>query len=147
MLFNILSHAHSGLRWIVLLLIVYNCVNALLALQSKRAITPKDTRLSLFGMLSVHVQALLGIILYMQSPNVQFSASTMSDSHIRFFTVEHVFGMLIVVILVTLAHRRNKAAVADHKKISGVFWYFAITLLIMLVSIPWPFRGFGNGWM
>ncbi len=141
MLYNILVNAHSGLRWIVLLLLVYNVINTAMALSSKRVLTAKDTRISLFGMTSVHIQILIGLVLYFISPKVQFSASTMSDDVLRFFTMEHTLGMLIAIVLITVAHRRVKTGNAR-----GGFWYYTIGLLVILLSIPWPFRGFGNGW-
>jgi hypothetical protein len=140
-MYNILVHAHSGLRWIVLLLIIYNVVNAMMALSSKRPFTASDTKKSLIGMTSFHLQIVVGLILYFISPKVQFSANTMSDSLLRFFTVEHTLGMLIAVILVTIAHRKAKSG-----NVSATFWYYTIGLLVILISIPWPFRGFGTGW-
>jgi hypothetical protein len=141
MLYNILVNAHSGLRWIVLLLLVYNIINIAMARSSNRALAAKDTKLSLFGMLSVHIQILVGLVLYFISPKVQFSANTMSDGVLRFFTMEHTLGMLIAIILITIAHRRVKSGSA-----AGAFWYYVFGLLVILVSIPWPFRGFGTGW-
>lgn len=141
MLQNILIHAHSGLRWVVLLLLIYAIVNAARARSSNRASTPKDVRLSLFAMLSVHIQVIIGLVLYFLSTHVHFKDFTMSNSQVRFFTIEHALGMLIAVILITLGHRRAKAG-----NFKGLFWFYTIALLIILLSIPWPFRGFGNGW-
>lgn len=141
MLYNILVNAHSGLRWIVLLLLVYNIINIVMARSSNRALTAKDTKISLFGMTSVHIQILIGLILYFISPKVQFSANTMSNDVLRFFTMEHTLGMLIAIVLITVAHRRVKSGSA-----AGGFWYYVFGLLVILVSIPWPFRGFGTGW-
>jgi len=146
MLFQILDHAHSGLRWIVLILLLINVSNAFKAWRSNRTVSAQDVKLSLFGMISVHIQALLGIILYFQSPNVHFGPTTMSNAHIRFFTIEHVFGMLIAIVLITIGYRKDKNAATGTGKVSTVFWYYLIALLIILISIPWPFRGFGNGW-
>lgn len=141
MFYNILVHAHSGLRWIVLLLLIYNIINIAMARSSNRALAAKDTKWSLFGMTSVHIQMLIGLVLYFISPKVQFSSNTMSNDVLRFFTMEHTLGMLIAIILITVAHRRVKSNSA-----AGAFWYYVLGLLVILVSIPWPFRGFGTGW-
>jgi hypothetical protein len=141
MFYDILVHAHSGIRWIVLILILAVIINAGSAMSSKRLSTPKDARLSMIAMTSVHLQVLIGLILYFISPRVQFSGNTMSNDQLRFFTVEHTLGMLIAVILITIGHRKAKGGA-----FKSVFWYYLIALLIILVSIPWPFRGFGNGW-
>ena len=141
MLYNILVHAHSGLRWIVLILLIAVILNAASALSRKRLSTPKDARLSLSAMLSAHIQIVIGLVLYFISPRVQFSANTMSDDQLRFFTVEHTLGMLIAIILITIGNRKAKGG-----NFKSVLWYYLIALLIIVVSIPWPFRGFGNGW-
>jgi hypothetical protein len=120
---------------------ILTIVRAFSAMRDKRPTQGKDTRISLYAMLSVHIQAVLGLILYSMSSSVQFHSATMSDSLLRFFTVEHVFGMLVAVILVTLGHRRCKTGASK-----AMFWFYTIALLIILLSIPWPFRGFGNGW-
>ena len=140
MLYDILVRSHSGIRWIVLLLLIAVVVKSLPS-AGKTVPDAGARRLSLFTLIFVHLNVVLGIILYMISPRVQFSAHTMGDSALRFFTVEHVFGMLIAVILVTLAHRKSKT-----DNLRGMFRYYLIALLIILISIPWPFRGFGSGW-
>lgn len=139
--YQILVHAHSGLRWIVIFLLVWNMMNALLAMSTKRSFSLQDKRLSAIGLGSFHLQVVIGLILYMLSPKVQISANTMSNAQLRFFTVEHLLGMLIAVALVTIAHRKAKAA-----SFKGVFWYYLIAFAVIMISIPWPFRGFGNGW-
>lgn len=141
MLNTILIHAHSGLRWVVLLLLLYTIINAATAMSSKRPYSAMDKKWSFLAMTSVHIQVLLGLVLYFLSTNVKFADYTMSNDKVRFFTVEHALGMLIAVILVTRGHRKGKSG-----SFKGLFWYYTIALLIILLSIPWPFRGFGNGW-
>lgn len=140
MVYDILVRSHSGLRWIVLLLLVLVIVKGLSAFQGRQAPTPADKRLSLFTLISVHLQVLIGLALYFISPRVHFSANTMGNDMLRFFTVEHALGMLVAVILATIAHRRAKS-----DSLKGMFWYYTIALLIIVISIPWPFRGFGTG--
>ena len=54
-----LLHAHSGLRWIVLLLIIINVINALGGLSGNKVFTDRDKKLSLFALIFTHLQALL----------------------------------------------------------------------------------------
>lgn len=137
-----LLHAHSGLRWIVLLLIIINVVNALGGLSGNKIFTDRDKKLSLFALIFTHLQALLGIVLYfLDDAKVQFNENTMSNDVIRFYTVEHTLMMLIAVILVTIGNRSAKAG-----KVKQVFWYYFIALVLILAAIPWPFRDLGAGW-
>ena len=137
-----LLHAHSGLRWIVLLLIIINVINALGGLSGNKVFTDRDKKLSLFALIFTHLQALLGIVLYfLDDSKVQFNENTMSNDVIRFYTVEHTLMMLIAVILVTIGNRSAKAG-----KVKQVFWYYFIALVLILAAIPWPFRDLGAGW-
>ena len=137
-----LLHIHSGLRWVVLLLIIINVLNALGGYTGNKTAGAGDKKLSLFALICTHLQVLIGLGLYAISPKVQFSASTMGNSMLRFFTMEHTVMMLIAVILVTIGHR-----VAKSGSFKKQFWYYLIALIVILVAIPWPFRtALGTGW-
>lgn len=137
-----LLHFHSGLRWIVLILIIINVINAMGGLSGKKVFTAKDKKLSLFALIATHTQAVLGLALYFISPKVQFSSNTMSNDMLRFFTMEHTTMMLIAIILVTFGNRWAKQGA-----VKKVFWYYFIALLIILAAIPWPFREMlGGSW-
>ena len=145
-MFDILKHAHSGLRWIVLALLIYAIFNAFTKWQSGKSFEEGDRKINLFTLIFTHVQVLLGLALYFMSPRVQFGAETMKVSEIRFFTVEHLVMMLIVAILITVGNAMSKKAADDASKFKKTFIYFLIALIIIFIAIPWPFRGFGNGW-
>lgn len=136
-----LLHAHSGLRWIVLLLIIINVFNAIGGLGGGKVYSSGDKKLSLFALIFTHLQAVLGLSLYFMSPKVEFGANTMSNSVFRFFTVEHTIMMLIAIVLVTLANRAAKQG-----NVKKVFWLYFISLIIILAAIPWPFRELASGW-
>jgi len=141
-MYQILHHAHSGLRWVVLLLIIINIFNSIGGLTGNKIYTAKDKKLSFYALISTHIQVLIGLALYFMSPKVQFSENTMSNSLLRFFTLEHTLMMLIAVVLVTIGNRMAKAG-----RVKAVFWYYFIALVIILAAIPWPFREeLGSGW-
>lgn len=145
-MYSILTHAHSGLRWLVLLFLVLAIVNAARKMGNAQAsFGATDKRLSLFALIFTHIQLILGLILYFISPKVQFSAETMSDSILRFYTVEHLSLMLIAIVLITVGYSKAKRQEGG-KKFKTTFWYYLIGLVLILVSIPWPFRGLGAGW-
>ena len=145
-MFDILKHAHSGLRWIVLALLIYAIFNAFTKWQSGNSFEEKDRKINLFTMISVHIQILIGFALYFMSDRVQFVAETMKDSVLRFFAVEHLTMMLIAAVLITIGNAMSKKAADDTSKFKKTFIYFLIGLIIIIVAIPWPFRGFGNAW-
>ena len=77
-MYNGLVHAHSGLRWIVLILLLAAIFNAAKSLTSGRY-EKKDKMLNLFAMISLHTQLLIGLVLYFISDRVQFDKGWMSD--------------------------------------------------------------------
>lgn len=144
---NILKHAHSGIRWIVLILLILAIVNAFRKWQAKRTYEENDRKLSLFAFIATHVQFLLGLILYFISPYVQFASDTMKDSLLRFYTVEHITMMIFAIGLITVGYSRAKKKETDNDKFKTTFTFYLIGLILILISIPWPFRsGLGGAW-
>lgn len=141
-----LTHSHSGLRWIALALLLVAIFNAL-ASTKNRNYEKKDKFLNLFAMVVLHIQLLLGLVLYFTSPKVSFAEGWMKSEFFRFYGMEHFLGMLIAIVLVTIGRKKaEKANVVSvkHKKI--VLWY-TIGLVIIIASIPWPFReALGGNW-
>ncbi len=145
-MYNMLKHAHSGIRWIVLILIIYAIINALMKWQGKKTFTEQDRKINLFTMISAHIQLLTGLALYFISPKVIFSADVMKNAVGRFFTVEHILIMTIAIVLITIGNKKSKTAMEDITKFKKTFWFFLVALLLILVSIPWPFMKYGGSW-
>ncbi|QQS50680.1 MAG: cytochrome B [Bacteroidota bacterium] len=145
-LYTILQAAHSGLRWVVLLLFVLALVNYLLGWQRKRTYQKSDKTLFTLNLSFFHLQVLLGLVLYFVSPRVQFSELTFSIYLIRFFTVEHALIMLFAAILLTVGSVKIKRIAADSKKFRSGFYFLLVSFLLILVAIPWPFYRLGTGW-
>ena len=74
-----LLHAHSGLRWIVLILIVAAIFNALTA-KGRTEYSKKDRLLNLFAMVSMHLQVLIGVILSFTTEKVFYHEGWMKSS-------------------------------------------------------------------
>lgn len=143
MLYQILDRAHSGLRWVVLLLLLVALVWAFQAWKGGRSGTSK---LPLYALISVHVQLLLGMVLYwFLSPYVRFEAGIMKDPLLRFYTVEHITMMIIAITLITAGYSRAKKAASGAAKGKTIFIFYLIGLVLILASIPWPFRSGLNG--
>lgn len=147
MLYNILAHAHSGLRWLVLLFLVLAVAQAFSRWRSNTWSPADPPRSTLLAFIFTHVQLLLGLVLYFISPKVQFTSETMGNALLRFYTVEHLSMMLLAIILITIGYaraKRQRGMAASHRT---VFVFYGIGLLLILASIPWPFRtALGGGW-
>ncbi len=139
-----LVHAHSGLRWIALVLLVAAVVTAIGKWQGRGSYTDGNRKLYLFTLIAVHTQLLLGIVLLFISPKVNFGL--MSEKLYRFYSVEHTTGMLIAIILITIGYSRSKRALDATAKQRLVAIFYGLGLVLILASIPWPFRIAGAGW-
>jgi 4-hydroxybenzoate polyprenyltransferase len=146
--YNMLKHAHSGLRWVVLILLIYAIYNAF-AKKKGTEYTEGDRKLNLFTMVSAHTMLLIGLIMYFMNPFIHLAwghmGEVMHDSAARHMVIEHPIGMLLALVLITIGHSKSKKAIGGdkHKKI---FTFYLIGLIIILASIPWPFRFEGAGW-
>ncbi len=142
-----LLHAHSGLRWIALLLLIVAIFNAAKSQNSGKYLK-KDKMLNLFAMIFMHIQLLIGLGLYFISPKVNFVEGWMKESLLRFFGMEHILLMIIAIAVITMgrskAEKKLKGTRDKHRKIMVSY---TIGLIIVLISIPWPFREtLGGAW-
>lgn len=145
-LYNIAVHAHSGLRWILLVVLVIAILTALKRWLSRSPYQTGDKKWFLMSLIFSHLQLVIGLYLYFVSPRVVFNKSTMGDSDLRFYAVEHISVMIIAIILVTLGYRIAKSTKTEYTKYKRIFWYFFIALILMLSRIPWPGMVEGAGW-
>lgn len=141
-----LVHIHSGWRWVVLILLLAAIFKSFSMWRSKKECTPKDVKLAMFAMIAFHIQWLVGMIMYFMSPKVNFVAGMMKDSVLRFYGIEHIFGMTVAFVLITMGYSKSKKISESEKKFKTIFWYYFIALLIILATIPWPFRALGGQW-
>lgn len=138
-LYNGLSHAHSGLRWVVLVLLLAAIIQAFTKKETE--LTKSNRKVALFAMIFTHVQLLIGLVLYFISPKVVLSDPFLNEAT-RFYTVEHIAAMIIGIALITIGHSKAKKS-GSFKPIAT---YYLIGLIIILSRIPWPGQGLGANW-
>ncbi|WP_126971824.1 hypothetical protein [Gynurincola endophyticus] len=141
-----LIHLHNVLRWVILILLVVAVLRHLMGMMKKAPVTTGDKKVVKFLMISTHTNLLVGLVLYfignwgVKSFSTLGMGGVMKNAYARFFAVEHLIGMLIAVVLITIANAKVKRAKgsAIHKT---AFLLLIIALIVILASIPWPFRG------
>jgi len=139
-------HAHSFLRWVVLILALLTIIKSFSGMSNKKAFTAADKKMPLFFMISMDIQLLLGLILYFTSAwgikNIQNlgMGAVMKDSVSRFFAIEHTIGMILAIIFAHVAFAITKKQIDDTAKFKKIFIFSLLSLLAILASIPWPFR-------
>ena len=63
----------------------------------------------------------------------------MGSAVFRFFTVEHLVGMLIAIVLITIGNAKVKRVNTDQQKHQSILVFFSFALVLIFVSIPWTF--------
>ena len=131
-MYSILKSAHSGWRYIVLILLVIAVIYALSGWLGKKPYTEGNRKLNVFTLISAHIQFLMGLVLFFLSPLTKLP---MSEAVGRYFKAEHTSMMLIAIILITVGNAKSKKlaeAVAKHRTIAI---FFGLALVIIIVSI------------
>lgn len=133
-MYNGILHLHNLLRWIILILLIVNLINVFGG--------KKNVKLSLYLMISAHLMLVIGLYQYiagdlgMATLKAAGMGQVMKNAAARYWAVEHITGMVIAIVLITLGHGRVKRD-ADTKKAK---LYFSLALLLILLMMPWPFR-------
>ncbi|MBS1606093.1 MAG: hypothetical protein JST42_25775 [Bacteroidetes bacterium] len=151
MLYTGLLHLHSFLRWVIIVLAVVAIYRSYTGMSSGRLFSAGDRKAGLFLMISAHTTLLVGLYLWIAGPwglanirNLGFG-EVMKDAVYRFFAIEHITGMLIAIVLITIGRGVAKKDIPDAAKFKRSFWLFLVALVIILVSVPWPWRAVGAG--
>ena len=98
-------------------------------------------------MITFHTQLLLGLVLYFISEKVQFVEGWMKEPLYRFFGMEHLVGMLLAIVAITIVHSKSKKGADAAAKFKPIKLWYVIALILVLAFIPWPFRAeLGAGW-
>lgn len=141
-----LLHLHNLLRWVILLLAVIAIVKAYTGMTSRKPFTNGDKKVGLFLMISAHLMLLIGLYQWVAGDwglkNIRNlgMGDVMKNNIYRYWAVEHFAGMLIAIILITVGRAASKKNISDKAKHKKTFWYYLIALIMILLTIPWPFR-------
>lgn len=148
--YNALKHSHSGLRWVVLVLLIYAIYNAWNKRKNNLDYTQGDRKLNMFTMIACHIQLTLGLIMYFTNEGILAAWGhldmVMKISAVRHMVIEHLIGMIIALTLITIGHAKSKRLTVSGDKHKKIVVFYLIGLIIILASIPWPFRFAGAGW-
>src|SRR5262245_16844020 len=134
---------HSWLRWAVLLTGLVAWLRAISGKTARRPWTPQDELWGLLLTISVDLQFLVGLVLYLfLSPITRLGlrnfAAAMQINVARFFTVEHVIGMVAGIALVHIARVKIRKMTDAQRKHHLAMVLFGIALVLMIISTPWP---------
>ncbi|SHJ60656.1 hypothetical protein SAMN02745146_3509 [Hymenobacter daecheongensis DSM 21074] len=142
-MYSIVLALHSWSRWLVLIFGLIAVFRAFSGWQGRKPFVGADNGMGASFVGSMHLQLLLGLILYFGlSPfGVKAfetaGAAVMKDPIGRFWGVEHIAMMVLAVVAAQVGRTLSKKAtdpVLKHKK---AFTWFVVALVLVLLMIPW----------
>lgn len=143
MMLNTLLFFHSVVRWAVLGTLIYSICRAYRGYTQKLTFTKGDDSLRHWTATTAHIQLMLGIVLYTQSPNAKFSMhATGTNGQITqpfFFGVLHLLLMISAIVIITIGSAMAKRKTSDSDKFKTMLMWFGLALLVIFIAIPWPF--------
>lgn len=147
-LYTLTLMLHSVLRWVVLVAGLAAVVRAALGWSGSRPWGRLDDRLGLVYTIVLDTQLLLGLLLYVfLSPMTQAAfvniTAAMKDPGMAFYTVEHIFAMVIAVVLGHFGRAATRRSAEGQRHRAAAIWY-AVSMVAILAAIPWPFLAYGR---
>jgi hypothetical protein len=141
---------HSWMRWVVVILGVITVVKFLIGWLGKKDWTAFDVRLASIFPVTIDIQLLLGLLLYFVVSPITTAAlrdfsSAMSNSVVRFYSVEHIFMMLLALVVAHIGSALIRKRTDATAKYRIGFILFLLVLIIIFLAIPWPFLAAGSG--
>ncbi|WP_342331333.1 hypothetical protein [Pedobacter sp. FW305-3-2-15-E-R2A2] len=95
-----------------------------------------------------HIQLLIGITLYFQSPVIKYFLKNFNEARqsfdLIFFGLIHSTLMLIAIVVLTIGSALAKRKARDTEKFKTLLVWYVIALLIIFIAIPWPFSPLAN---
>ncbi len=131
-IYEILKSAHSGWRYLVIILLLVAFINALMGYAGKKPYTEGSRKLNVFALISAHIQLVLGLLIYFMHDWYKVDTSV---AMLRYWKMEHVSMMLFAIILITVGNARSKRADSALVKHRTIFMYFGLALLMITLAI------------
>jgi len=133
---------HSYWAYLVLLILVLATFNAIIKFIGKKEFHAKDFRMSLFTLIVIHIQLLIGIVVFFTSDYLNLISdmgmgSIMKNSELRSKIIEHPFTMILVVVLITIGYSKQKKKLTSISKFKTISIFYGLSLLLVLAKIPW----------
>ncbi|MCC5944220.1 MAG: hypothetical protein JJT94_04745 [Bernardetiaceae bacterium] len=151
-MYEFFLYIHSYLRWAVLILALVVIVRGFMGWQQQKAFVKADNAISASFVGFMHLQLLLGLLLYFVFSPLGLQAfdagvgAVMKNGAVRYWAVEHITTMIIAIVIAQVGRIRIKKSVTDLAKHKNSFIFSLVAIILVLSRIPWDsvrlFRGF-----
>lgn len=134
---------HSKWAYLVLLVLVLATLNALIKFFGDKEFGANDFRISLFALITMHIQLLIGIVYFFTKDyfgtinEIGGMGEVMKNSELRNVIIEHPLTMIIAVALVTIGYSKHKKKLTSKPKFKLLAIFYTLALILVLAKIPW----------
>lgn len=133
---------HNIVRWVALILAILATVSAFLGWFGKRQWSERDRKIGSFFAIAMDIQLLLGLVLYFVYSPITRTAladfgAAMGVKDLRFFAIEHAFYMILALVFAHLGSILSRRAPDSKAKYQRAAIFFGLSLLLILLGIPW----------
>lgn len=137
-----MKQIHSYWAYLAVLILLIATVNAVIGLVQNKEFKDKDLRISLFTLIVMHIQLLIGLGWYFMSPAYKAikeigMGEVMKDATLRLYAVEHPLMMILAIVLITMGWSKHKKKTTDKAKFKTIAIFYGIALVFVLSRIPW----------
>lgn len=147
-MYQSLTFFHSLFRWLVLVSLLYSIYRSTRGVAFNLPFSKTDDTTRHTTATISHIQLLIGMILYFQSPIVRYFLSQRDKagqpSDFSFFGLVHPIIMFAAVVFITIGSSVSKRRKTDRDKFRILLIWCSVALLLILMAIPWPFSPFAN---
>ncbi len=145
-MYAVLLTFHSILRWLVIITGIVAAVRAWRA--SSSTITATASSEGLVFTVLFDIQFLFGLLLYFVASPITTAAlhhfaDAMSNDVVRFWVVEHPFGMIVALALAHIGRATSRRAQSPPRQRRAAT-YFTLAVLVVVITTPWPFMPYGR---
>ena len=145
-MYQLLIYLHTYLRWLVLISLIISLYKAFKDYFSKAAFTKGDNAVRHWTATIAHVQLMVGMTLYFQSPLIKYFLKNGAKGNFEFtfFGMIHSTLMLVAIVIVTIGSALAKRKETDREKFRTMLVWYSLALILIFIAIPWPFSPFAN---
>lgn len=147
-MYQTLTFYHNIMRWLVLASLIVSLYRAYKGYFTKAVFSTTDNALRHWTATIAHIQLIIGMILYFQSPQVKYFLANFKtavhDFNMLFFGLIHSSLMLVAIVLITVGSASAKRKDTNASKFKTILVWFSVALIIIIIAVPWPFSPLAN---
>nr|WP_294859797.1 hypothetical protein [uncultured Fluviicola sp.] len=147
-MYSTLIFLHSLTRWLVVISLIYAIYRAYRGFRLQKTFTKADNSIRHWTTTIAHVQLIIGILVYTQSPSINYfwkhTKVAINNWDVTFYSLIHAFLMLLAIVVLTIGSAKAKRMGTDREKFRTMLIWFLVAFILIFIAIPWPFSPFSN---